>query len=100
MSYADEAQAVDGTAGRSPARMIAGVILVIIGILSIIAAIFYFTEPAHSLPSILGTIKHPPATVHRANAHRTLRGVAALIVGIVLLGAGVLAFAWKPKDRR
>ena len=66
MSHVGEAQELDGRVGRSPARVIAGVILVIIGILSIIAAIFYFTEPAHSLPSILGTIKHPPATVHRA----------------------------------
>ena len=99
MSYADEAQGVHGTAGRSPARMIAGVILVIIGILAIIAAILYFAEPAHSLPSILGTIKHPPATVHRADSHRTLRAIVSLIVGIVLLGAGAFALAWKPRNR-
>jgi hypothetical protein len=77
--------------------VILGVILLIVGILLIIAAILYFTEAAKSLPSILGTIKHPPATIHRADAHRTLRGVVSLIVGIIALGAGVFAFAWKPK---
>jgi uncharacterized membrane protein YidH (DUF202 family) len=95
----DEAQEVDGRVGRSPARLIVGVILVIIGILAIIAAILYFTEPAHSLPSILGTIKHPPATVHRADSHRTLRAIVALIVGIILLVAGLFTFAWKPRNR-
>lgn len=97
MTHAEE---VDERAGRSPARVIIGVILVILGILLIIASILYFTQPAHSLPSVLGTIKHPPATLNRANNHRTLRGVVSLIVGIIVLGAGVFAFAWKPKDRR
>jgi len=80
--------------------VILGVILVIIGILLIIASILYFTQPAHSLPSILGTLKHPPNSISRANNHRTLRGVVSLIVGIIVLGAGVFAFAWKPRNRR
>lgn len=93
MTYAEE---VEGSARRSPARIIIAVVLVILGILAIIAAILYFTEPAHSLPSVLGQITKPP---HRADAHRTLRGVGALVVGIVLLAAGVFGFVWKPKDR-
>ncbi len=84
------------SAGRSPARKIIAVVLVILGILAIIAAILYFTEPAHSLPSVLGQITSP---AHRADEKRTLRGAGALVVGIVLLAAGVFAFAWKPKDR-
>src|SRR5215469_2700517 len=60
VTYAEEA---DERVGRSPARVILGVILVIIGILLIIASILYFTQPAHSLPSILGTLKHPPNSI-------------------------------------
>ena len=70
--------------GRSPAGMIAVTILVIIAILAIIAGILYLTEPAKSLPSILGTITHPPSL---ASAHRTLRGWTALAVGVICLAA-------------
>jgi uncharacterized membrane protein HdeD (DUF308 family) len=70
--------------GRSSGRMIAAVILVIIGILAIIAGIIYFSEPAKSLPSILGTITTPAS---RANAHRTSRGTGALVVGVICLVA-------------
>ncbi len=80
--------------------MIASVVLVIIAILLIIAAALYFTEAAKSLPSILGTIKFNGHNAVRANSHRTLRGVVSLIVGVILLGGGVFAFVWKPKDRR
>lgn len=64
--------------------MIAVAILVIIAVLAIIAGIMYLTEPAKSLPSILGTITHP---VSRANAHRSLRGWTALAVGVICLAA-------------
>ncbi len=70
--------------GRSPAAMIAAAILVIIAVLGIIAGILYLTEPAKSLPSILGTITHPPSL---ASAHRTLRGWTALAVGLICLAA-------------
>jgi len=70
--------------GRSSGRMIAVVVLVIIAVLAIIAGIMYFAEPAKSLPSILGTITHPAS---RANAHRPLRGAAALVVGVICLVA-------------
>ncbi len=92
MSYAEE---VDGSTGRSPARIIIAVILVIIGILAIVAAILYFTEPAKSLPSVLGQITSP---VHRAESKRSLRGAVALVIGLILLAGGVFAFVWKPKD--
>ncbi|MGE5289565.1 MAG: hypothetical protein ACM3ML_20685 [Micromonosporaceae bacterium] len=70
--------------GRSLGRMSAVVVLVIIAVLAIVAGIMYFAEPAKSLPSILGTITHPAS---RANAHRTLRGAAALVVGVICLVA-------------
>ena len=100
MSYVDEAQEVDGRVGRSPGRIILAVVLVIIGILGIIAGILYLTEPAHSLPSVLGTITYNGHNHGRAYSHRTLRGAVALAVGVVVLLAGVFAFVWKPKDRR
>ena len=81
MSYAS------GTRDRSPGKVAAMVILAVIGVLAIIAAIMYFTEPARSLPSVLGTITHPAS---RAGAHRTTRAVVAVVVGVVcLVAAGV-----------
>lgn len=77
-----------GARGWSTGRMTAVVVLVIIAVLAIIAAIMYFTEPARSLPSILGTITHPAS---RASAHRTTRAWIALAVGVVCLAAAGLA---------
>jgi hypothetical protein len=75
-------------------------VLTVIAIVLIIAAILYFTQPAHSLPSILGTLKQGPhVSAKRADAHRTLRGVVTLIVAVVALGGGVFAFTWKGKER-
>lgn len=76
------------THGWSTGRIAAVVILVIIAVLAAIAAIMYFTEPARSLPSVLGTITHPAS---RAGAHRTTRGVAAVVVGVACLAAAGLA---------
>ena len=97
MAYAQE---VDERAGRSPGRVILAVVLVIIGILGIIAGIIYLTEPAHSLPSVLGTIKYTGHNHARAYNHRTLRGVVSLVVGIIVLLAGVFAFFWKGRKDR
>ena len=82
MTYATQAR------GRSTGRIAAAAILVIIAVLAIIAAIMYLTEPARSLPGILGTITHPAS---RADAHRTTRAVVALVVGVVCLAAAGLA---------
>lgn len=72
---------------RSSAKTIAVVILAIIGVVAIVAGIMYFTEPAKSLPSVLGTITSPAA---RANGHRDTRGAVAVVVGVILLVAAVL----------
>ncbi len=74
--------------GRSPGRMIAVAVLVIIAVLAVIAGIMYLTEPARSLPGILGTITHPAS---RASAHRTVRGWTALAVGVICLAAAWFA---------
>ena len=77
---------------RSSGQIIAVVVLVIIAVLAIIAGIIYLTEPAKSLPSILGAITEPAS---RANAHRSVRGWTALAVGVILLVA-----AWITGRRR
>jgi hypothetical protein len=72
-------------------------ILAVIAVLAIIAAIMYFTEPAKSLPSVLGTITHPAS---RANAHRTTRAGIALAFGVVcLVAAGLVSRAGRPSPR-
>ena len=81
MTYANPAH------GRSAGTMAVTVILVVIAVAAIVVAVLYFTEPAKSLPSFLGTITHPAS---RASAHRTTRAEVALAVGVVcLIGAGV-----------
>ena len=58
------------------------IVLAILGVLALVAAILYYSLPAHSLPSFLGPIHlgHPGAKVHRKR-----RGEAALVGGIILL---------------
>ena len=73
--------------GRSTGKLTAVVILAIIAVLAIIAAIIYFTEPAKSLPSVLGTITSPAS---RAAAHRSTRGIISLVIGVVFLAAAGL----------
>lgn len=82
------------TRGLSSGKLTGVVIVAVIGIVALIAAILYFTEPAKSLPSILGTITSPAS---RASAHRTLRGVVALVVGVVLFVAAGIA-GWRGKS--
>ncbi len=77
--------------GWSPGRVTAVAVLAVIGVLAIIAGIVYLTEPARSLPAILGTITHPAS---RADAHRATRGWASLAIGVVLVVAA--AFASRP----
>jgi amino acid permease len=71
--------------GRSSGKTIAVVVLVVIAVLAIVAAVIFFIEPAHSLPSFMGKITHPPATLGRANGKRPLHGIAALVVALVAL---------------
>ena len=73
--------------GRSSAKTIITIVLVVVAVLAIVAGIIYFIEPAHSLPSFMGKITHPPASLDRANAARSLRGAGALVVAVVCLVA-------------
>jgi hypothetical protein len=81
MTYASEAR------GWSAGKIALVAVLAVVGVLALVAAILFFTEPAHSLPSILGSIKHPAS---RANAHRSTRGIVAIAAAVVLLVAAVI----------
>jgi uncharacterized membrane protein HdeD (DUF308 family) len=82
-------------AGKSPGRVAAAAVLGIIGILLIVATIIYFTEPAKSLPGILGHIKYNGHNLKRVNEKRPLHGIATLIVGVVFFVLAYFAYAWK-----
>jgi hypothetical protein len=57
----------------------------------------YLTEPARSLPGILGTITHPAS---KAGAHRSTRGGVALAVGVIcLVAAGFATRLGRPSPR-
>jgi hypothetical protein len=61
-------------------------VLGVLGLLALIAAIMYFTIPAHSLPSFLGPL-------HRVKAHRKRRGEAAIALAVVLwVVAGIIFY--------
>ena len=75
------------TSGKSSGKTIIAIVLVVLAVLLIIAAIIFFVEPAHSLPSFMGKITHPPASLSRANASRSLRGAGAMVVGVICLVA-------------
>jgi hypothetical protein len=65
--------------------MISGVVM-LIGLLALIAGVIYLIVRANSLPSFMGTLP-------TYSGHRTERGTAGLIVGVVLLvGGGVGAW--------
>lgn len=83
--------------GSGKGKLTAVVILVIIAILAIIAGIIYLTEPARSLPAVLGTITHPAS---RANAHRNLRGWVSLVVAVIFLGAAWFTARARGADSR
>jgi hypothetical protein len=94
VSEADE----DGGVDRSAGRTIGAIVLAIIGIIAVVAAVLYFIEPAHSLPSILGSVPYNGHDHARAYSHRTLRGVVAIIVAVIALVGSWYAYAWKPKE--
>ena len=91
-------ETADGSVGGRPTgRVVAAVVLGVIGLLLIIAAILYFTQPAESLPSVLGAIKYTGHNYSRSHNPRTLRGTVAIIVGVIFLVAAWFAYFWKAK---
>jgi len=67
-------------------RVLASVILIIIGALIVVVGVLYLTQPAHSLPSFI------PGHLAHATGKHPKRGIAALVVGgLVFVGGIVLA---------
>ncbi len=60
---------------------------VLAGIVLIVVAVVYFSQPEHSLPSFFPG--HSSATSAEANHHHTKHGIAALVVALACF-----AFAW------
>jgi cytoskeletal protein RodZ len=71
-------------------RKLWGVVLIVIGFLAVVVGIIYLTVYARSLPGFLGP-------VHNYPGHRSNRGTAALILGLVLLGGGAWLVWAKPR---
>ena len=65
-------------------RAVIAVVLLLVGALIIVLGVLYLTQPAHSLPTFI------PGYVAHANGKHPKRGIASLIVGGVVLIAGVL----------
>ncbi len=59
------------------------VVIVIIGLVALAVGIVYYVVPAHSLPSFLGTITH-------SDAHRTKRGLYAVVGGAIITLIGIV----------
>jgi amino acid permease len=76
----------------SSQRTLTAALIAVIAIVAIVAAVLYFTVSAESLPSVLGQ-------VHGYAGHRTKRGVAALIVGVVLLVIAGAVALYRPRSR-
>jgi Na+/H+ antiporter NhaD/arsenite permease-like protein len=60
---------------------------IVLGILLVVVAIVYFTQPEHALPSFFPG--HASAGSAEANHHHAKHGIAALILALACF-----AFAW------
>jgi amino acid permease len=72
-------------------RALAVALLVAIGLLALAAGVVYLTVEAKSLPSFMGQL-------HGDTAHRSLRGIVAIALGVVLLSGGGAATAYRPRS--
>ena len=71
-------------------RTVIAAVVILVGILALAVGVIYLTVEAKSLPSILGKL-------HGFVGHRTKRGIAALVVGMVLLVAGGGLLRYPPR---
>jgi amino acid permease len=75
-------------------RRVAVFVAVVIGLVLIAVGIVYFTVQAKSLPSFI------PGHLAGATGHRTKRGIAALVIGVLFLGAAaVFASMGRPRPQ-
>ena len=75
-------------------RALAGIVIVIVGVLAVIAGILYLTQPAHALPSFF-----PGHVAHATGKHPT-RGIAGVVVGGVLIVVGAVIAVTGHRERR
>jgi hypothetical protein len=59
-----------------------GILLLLVGVLAVIGGVFYVSVPAHSLPSFV------PGHIAGSNYHHNKRGIAGIVLGLVLLAVG------------
>ncbi len=71
-------------------RALAAGVVVLVGLLALAAGVIYLTVEAKSLPSFMGQIHGDPA-------HRSLRGIVAIIVGVLLVAGGLGLYSYKPR---
>lgn len=73
-------------------RTLVALVLILVGLLAAAVGVIYLTVEATSLPSIMGQL-------HGDHAHRSLRGIVAVIVAVVLLagGVGFLSYGRSPR---
>lgn len=60
------------------------ILLIVVGVLAIVVGVIYFAEPARSLPGFF------PGHVAQVAGRHTRRGLAAIVIGLVLLLAAVI----------
>lgn len=67
----------------TPLARFAMILLIVVGLLAIVMGVVYFAEPARSLPGFI------PGHVARVAGRHTRRGLAAIVIGLVLLLAAI-----------
>ena len=72
-------------------RTAVATVLILVGLVAAAVGVIYLTVEATSLPSILGQL-------HGDHAHRSLRGIVAIIVGVVLLVGGIGLVSYRPSS--
>jgi hypothetical protein len=60
-----------------------GIVVLIVGLAALAVGIVYLVVPAHSLPSFMGRLR-------TLSGHRSKRGVAALVIGGLLLIGSII----------
>lgn len=59
-----------------------GPVLIVVGVLGLIAGAIFVAVPAHSLPSFV------PGHIVGSTRHHVKRGIAGIVLGVVLLAVG------------
>ncbi len=71
-------------------RTLLAALVLLVGLIALAVGVIYLTVDARSLPSILGQL-------HNYSGHRSKRGVAAVIVGGILLVVGGGMLVYRPR---